>query len=131
MITNPPLLPVVITAGVTVVSGFVGYLVKTNTQQNTRITVLEASVSSLSDANLHSRVSVVEHGLQDIRSKVAKLDLLERVVATLEFMSGQIRDIQSQIVPRVEHQSYWKAVDDKIEHLSDRIDNQEANRHKE
>ena len=108
------------TGVVTLVGGFVGYLVKTNNIQNTRLTVLEASLKSLTDANLNPRLSVVEQGLQDIRVKVGKLDLLENMKASLDFLNGQMRDMQTQIVPRSEHQAYWKRIDDKIEDISER-----------
>ncbi len=121
-ITISPTAPVVsaITGIVGLVGGFVAYLMKTNSTQNARLVVLELTTKSLSEARLDTRVAVVEQGLAEIKAKMSKLDLLEGMKATLEFVSGQMRDLQSQLVPRAEHQAHWTAIDAKIEELARR-----------
>ncbi len=121
-ITISPTAPVVsaITGIVTAIVGFVGYLIRTNSAQNSRLVVLELGLKSLSEARLDTRVTVVEQGLAEIKAKMAKLDLLESMKASLDFLSGQMRDMQQQMVPRAEHQAHWRAIDEKIEDLSKR-----------
>lgn len=123
-VTIEPTAPVVsaITGIVTAVVGFIGYLIKTNSAQNSRLVVLELSVKTLSEARLDTRVTVVEQGLAEIKAKMSKLDLLESMKATLEFVSGQMRDMQTQMVPRSEHQAYWRAADEKWTAVNDKID---------
>src|ERR1700753_4359656 len=79
----------------------------------TRLALLERTVETSQLNSLHPRLTLVESAVQEIKSSLQDLKLLPKISAQLEAMQESFR----QMVPRHEHESRWKGIDNRFESL--------------
>jgi hypothetical protein len=88
---------------------------------STRLTMLETSQADVLKANLHVRVLALEQAINEIKSSMGKLGVLDSMNAKQEMMLSEIRDLRAALVPRAEHQARWEMLEEKLNLLESKL----------
>jgi len=68
-----------------------------------------------------SGVSALEQAINEIKSPIGTLGILNFLSARTQMMLGEIRDLRGALVPRTEHQARWEMLEEKLNLLESKL----------